>query len=95
MSTKRTIMADPPWTGGAKPRTDTPFHLFTDAEDDFIPDQVGRVYLRIRDVYFEAKPGEITLGIPADVWNLIVQAGPVVIEESQGDKYPTFPKKQG
>jgi hypothetical protein len=70
-----------------KPKTRVPFHLYTDMQDDDGKES-GTVYLEMRGVYFAASKNSVTVGIPPDVWNRIVTAGPVKVRKGYGPEFP-------
>ena len=91
MSTKRTIDYEPfsrelKGKRALRPKTSVPFHLYTDMQDDL--DQAnGTVYLEMRGVQFSATKDSVTVGIPPDVWNRIVAAGPVKIRKGHSPEF--------
>ena len=98
MSTKRTIDYEHSAheVKGKKPKTSVPFHLFTDMLDDDSKEN-GTVYLGLQDVFFSATKNTIIVGIPPDVWNRIVAAGPVKVRKGSGPEFPEQkkPKRKG
>lgn len=70
-----------------KPRASVPFHLYTDAQDD-LDKANDTVYLEMRGVQFAATKDSVTVGIPPDVWNRIVAAGPVKVHKGYGPDFP-------
>ncbi len=70
-----------------KPKTSVPFHLFTDMLDDD-REENGTVYLGLQDVFFSASKNTIIVGIPPDVWNRIVAAGPVKVRKGHSPEFP-------
>ena len=70
-----------------KPKTRVPFHLYTDMQDD-LDKANGTVYLEMRGVQFAATKDSVTVGIPPDVWNRIVAAGPVKVHKGYGPDFP-------
>jgi hypothetical protein len=92
MSTKRTI--DYEYSAHAvkgkrplKPKTKVPFHLYTDMQDDDSKEN-GTVYLEMQGVQFSATKDSVMVGIPSDVWNRIVAAGPVKVRKGSGPEFP-------
>jgi len=96
MSTKRTIDYEhsaPDLNQNRKgkkpirPKTRVPFHLYTDAQDDDSKEN-GTVYLELQGVQFSASKDSVTVGIPPDVWNRIVAAGPVKVRKGHSPDFP-------
>jgi len=72
-----------------------PFHLFTDTLDDD-REENGTVYLEMQGVQFSATKDSVTVGIPPDVWNRIVAAGPVKVRKGNSPEFPQQkPKRKG
>ncbi len=99
MSTKRTIdyehsARELKGTKQRKPRTSVPFHLYSDMQDDLSKEN-GTVYLEMQGVYFSASTNSVTVGIPPDVWNRIVAAGPVKVRKGHGPEFPQQRAKKG
>ncbi len=82
-----------------KPKTSVPFHLDTDGLDDLDKangtlckhnsySENNTVYLEMQGVQFSATKDSVTVGIPPDVWNRIVAAGPVKVRKGHGPEFP-------
>jgi hypothetical protein len=100
MSTKRTIdyehsAHEVKGKRAVRSKTRVPFHLYTDAQDD-LDKANGTVYLEMQGVQFSASKGSVTVGIPPDVWNRIVAAGPVKVRKGSSPEFPQQkPKRKG
>ncbi len=77
------------------PKTSVPFHLYTDWHDDADDKTRGTVYLDMRGVSFSASKDSVTVGIPPDIWNRIVAAGPVKVRKDSGPEFPQQKPKKG
>jgi hypothetical protein len=92
MSTKRTIdyeqsAHEVKGKKQRKPKTSVPFHLYSDMQDDLSKEN-GTVYLEMQGIYFSASTNSVTVGIPPDIWNRIVAAGPVKVRKGSSPEFP-------
>lgn len=56
----------------AEAKTSVHFHLYTDSDDNSGPDK-GMIYLELEgQVYFDASPNRVVVGVPPKVWREIV-----------------------